>query len=284
MKAIEKLKKELLKNQEIVDFCEQNKLTQEQINHGISELYLHKDNSEICAKCLGKLPCKSSAYQMMTILKYENDRIKIVYKDCPYVLKKETYPIKFIHCQNRENEEFKFDKPSQAIPLKAIYDFSEQYGKGKKLKGMYLFGGFGVGKSFLFMHLAKLLEEKGARIIFAGYPDLMRQIKSEIYGGAEEIIAELKTVDILIFDDIGSENNTPYIRDDVLSPVLQYRMDNDLPVFMTSNLNFNELSKHFSETNNELDDMKGRRIIERIKYLMKPFEIKGENYRSDEWK
>ncbi|HOD61389.1 MAG TPA: primosomal protein DnaI, partial [Bacilli bacterium] len=66
--------------------------------------------------------------------------------------------------------------------------------------------------------------------------------------------------------------------------VLQYRMDNDLPVFMTSNLNFNELSKHFSETNNELDDMKGRRIIERIKYLMKPFEIKGENYRSDEWK
>ena len=106
MKAIEKLKKELLKNQEIVDFCEQNKLTQEQINHGISELYLHKDNSEICAKCLGKLPCKSSAYQMMTILKYENDRIKIVYKDCPYVLKKETYPIKFIHCQNRENEEF----------------------------------------------------------------------------------------------------------------------------------------------------------------------------------
>ena len=116
------------------------------------------------------------------------------------------------------------------------------------------------------------------------YPDLMRQIKSEIYGRAEEIIAELKTVDILIFDDIGSENNTPYIRDDVLSPVLQYRMDNDLPVFMTSNLNFNELSKHFSETNNELDDMKGRRIIERIKYLMKPFEIKGENYRSDEWK
>jgi len=281
MKAIEKLKKELFKNQEIINFCEQYKLTEEQIDDGFSELYLHKDNTAICAKCLGKLPCKSSAYQMITELRYTEKQIKIIYKDCPYITKKTTYPIKFLHCSYHEDEAPNVNANRIQV-LKAIDGFLENYEKGKKIKGIYLYGAFGVGKSFLLMHLAKRLEEKGERIIFAGYPDLMRQIKSAIFDNAEEIIAELKTIDILVLDDIGSENNTPYIRDDVLSPILQYRMDNDLPVFMTSNLSLDELSKHFSETNNELDDMKGRRIIERIRNLMHSIELSDKNYRNKE--
>ena len=53
----------------------------------------------------------------------------------------------------------------------------------------------------------------------------------------------------------------------MLGPILQYRMDEGLPTFFTSNLTIDELSSHLSTTNREVDLVKARRIIERIKQL-----------------
>ncbi|HKM30152.1 MAG TPA: ATP-binding protein [Bacilli bacterium] len=280
MSGIEKIKKELFTSKEIADFCEQHSLTDAQILSGFAELFLHKDNTKICAKCLGKIPCQSTADKMITTLKYENGQVRVAYKDCPYIEKTHIYPIKFLHCNYDKNEEMFLTKERIHI-LKAVDKFCEGYQKGKKIKGIYLHGGFGVGKTFILAILAKRLEEKGIRIIFACYPDLMRQIKSAIGDNIEEIIAEVKMVDVLVLDDIGSENNTPFVRDDILSPILQYRMDNDLPVFMSSNLSIEKLGDHFSETNNESDKVKGQRIIQRIRYLMNPFELDDKNYRNN---
>ena len=56
-------------------------------------------------------------------------------------------------------------------------------------------------------------------------------------------------------------------RDEVLSVILQYRMDNNLTTFFTSNYTIDELDKVLSETSKGIDEIKSRRIIERIKYL-----------------
>lgn len=37
---------------------------------------------------------------------------------------------------------------------------------------------------------------------------------------------ELLNSDLLLIDDIGAENNTPWARDEVLGSILQSRMDN----------------------------------------------------------
>ena len=38
-------------------------------------------------------------------------------------------------------------------------------------------------------------------------------------------------VPVLILDDIGSEMNTQWVRDEVLGPILQFRMLEELPTF-----------------------------------------------------
>ena len=42
---------------------------------------------------------------------------------------------------------------------------------------------------------------------------------------------EIKQAEVLILDDIGAEQSTPWVRDEILQVILQYRMQEDLPTF-----------------------------------------------------
>jgi primosomal protein DnaI len=85
---------------------------------------------------------------------------------------------------------------------------------------------------------------------------------------------------LLLLDDIGAENCSAWSRDEVLGPILQYRMDNNLPIFFTSNLSLNELEKSLSMTSSGVDKVKARRIIERIKQLTTNLELISKNRRN----
>jgi len=83
----------------------------------------------------------------------------------------------------------------------------------------------------------------------------------------------------LLIDDIGAENVTPWSRDEILGPILQYRMEEGLPTFFTSNLTLEELEVNLSSTKSGNDLLKARRIIERIKQLTIDYPLIGENFR-----
>ena len=90
----------------------------------------------------------------------------------------------------------------------------------------------------------------------------------------------VKKAPLLLLDDIGAEYLTPWARDEILGTILQYRMDEELPTFFTSNLNLKQLEEHFSMTPNGKEEVKARRMIERIKDLTKEFELTGESNRN----
>ena len=54
-------------------------------------------------------------------------------------------------------------------------------------------------------------------------------------------------------------------------------MQQQLPTFFTSNLNIKELEEHLSTTSKNIDLVKSRRIIERIKYLTDQIIMISEN-------
>ena len=83
----------------------------------------------------------------------------------------------------------------------------------------------------------------------------------------ELLFNKIKKAELLLLDDIGAETVTEWGRDEVLGTILQYRMEENLPTFFTSNLTVEELSQHLSTTSREVDLVKAKRIIERIKQL-----------------
>ena len=96
----------------------------------------------------------------------------------------------------------------------------------------------------------------------------------------DEIMDEILDCDILLLDDIGAENNTSWSRDEVLGTILQHRMDNNLTTFFTSNYTIDELEKVLSDIKGDSDEIKARRIIERIKYLTIEDKLISKNKRN----
>ncbi|MGK0551031.1 primosomal protein DnaI [Enterococcus faecalis] len=149
-------------------------------------------------------------------------------------------------------------------------------------KGLYLQGTFGVGKSFLLGAIANALAERGFITTIVHFPTFTVEMKQAI---AKDLVGEkldaVKKSPILMIDDIGAESMTSWIRDDVLSVILQYRMQEQLVTFFSSNLTMKDLEQHLTVTQRgEQEPLKARRIMERIRYLSKEVMMSGQDRRN----
>ena len=163
--------------------------------------------------------------------------------------------------------------------MKWMDNFIQNYEKGKTKKGLYLHGTFGCGKSYLIAALFNEMAKKNVKSAIIFWPEFLRNLKESFDTDYSQLMEYIKNVELLLIDDIGAENVTPWSRDEILCTILQYRMDNSLPVFITSNLNIKELESHYTNTKNESDSIKAIRIMERIKYLSDDIELIGKNLR-----
>jgi len=83
-----------------------------------------------------------------------------------------------------------------------------------------------------------------------------------------------------MLDDIGAEAVSSWTRDEVLGPILQFRMLESLPTFFTSNFDLKGLEHHLTYSQRgEEEKMKARRIMERIRALSEPVLVDGPNRR-----
>ncbi len=236
---------------------------------------------ENCSKCKGIENCPNLIVgNLMKAEKYENG-IAFSYVKCRF-LAKDNYKenvTNFDLPKNIKNasmkDVFKDDKPRIEL-IKKMKEFKDSYLNKENPKGLYIYGNFGSGKSYLTAALFNDLAEKNIKSVIVHVPELLRSIKDSFDKDYSDIFDEVMTSPLLLLDDIGAEYLTPWARDEVIEPILQYRMDQDLPTFFTSNYDLNELEKHFIIND---DKMKAKRIMERINQVSIPVELVGKNRR-----
>ena len=104
-------------------------------------------------------------------------------------------------------------------------------------------------------------------------------MKTSFQTDFKEKYEKVKKSPLLLIDDIGAENTTAWGRDDILCPLLQYRMEEGLTTFFTSNLDIKSLEGHFEVTKDSVQEMKAKRLIERVKQLTIDMEMISNNLR-----
>lgn len=263
------------KDKEVNKFA--SELTADELEMNICLLLEQVKANKVCENCKGKKECLSDVYEMQSYLIKNTSIVTREYFDCGYKnnVISNGLDILYFPDQMELGDLILSDK------RKGIFDAINAYKESDGSKGIYLYGSFGSGKTYLLLSLAKYLAtKKNKKVIFAYYPELVREAKSSIANNTlEQLIVKLKNIDVLMLDDFGGELNSSFIRDEFLGPILQYRMMAGLPVFMTSNYDIKSLTAHLSETKDESNIIKAQRIIERILYMMKVVQLTDGNYR-----
>ena len=237
-----------------------------------------------CQKCKGLFMCQNKVSGHVFYPLKDNDKLNFIYMPCKYqkalVKKEKEKSMDLDDIKNARMKDIDVSDGNRVKVIKWLKDFYDNYETYSNLKGLYLHGNFGSGKTYL---IAALLNElalkKRANVEIVYFPELLRSIKED-FSLMEDKINYLMNVDILLIDDLGAENVSAWGRDEILGTILQFRMNKKLATFFTSNLTIEELENHLSMTKSSVDQVKARRIIERIKQLTVDMELVSKNRRN----
>lgn len=240
-----------------------------------------------CQKCKNIMECQNTVEGYIYYPSILNEEVVFSYLPCKYQKKldKEKAYQKNIVAIDMPREILEAsmkniytDDKNRIETIKWLTTFLKKYDKEKDIKGLYLTGNFGCGKTYLVAACLNELAKKGTKVAIVYYPDFLRKLKESFSDDFKTIFNNVKNSEVLLLDDIGAETITSWNRDEILGSILQYRMQEKLPTFFTSNLNINELENHLAGNDTE-GKVKARRIIERIKYLTDNITMIAENRR-----
>ncbi|WP_028392192.1 primosomal protein DnaI [Bacillus cihuensis] len=293
-KQYEDLKKEVLNDEQIRLFLNENssQITEEMLDKSLMKLYEFTSQSKQCQKCPSLGECVNLLQGFHPKLVIRRNMIDLNYEDCPRKVMDDKkrklekliqsfYVPKDILAATMEDF-YRSDASENRIDaVEKAMAFIMDYKPGEKQKSLYLYGEFGVGKTYLLGAIANELAKKEISSLLIYVPDFLRELKGSFTDNTfNDKIDMAKKAPVLMFDDIGSESMTSWGRDEVIGPILQFRMLENLPTFFTSNFNFVEMQTHLTfSQRGEKEEVKAARVMERIKYLAEPFLLKGKNRR-----
>lgn len=279
------LVQKIMKDPDVAAFIQQESLTPEELNRSISKFNQYITERDKFLR--GDTDYIAKGYKPILVMNH--GYADVSYEETPELIAAEKEAaiknrLRLINLpatlKKASLAQVDLDDLGRLPVFEKLLAFVEQYPAIQK--GLYLYGDFGVGKSFMVAALAHDLSEKrGVSSTLLHYPSFVIDAKNAISdGNVKTLVDEIKLSEVLILDDIGAEQSTPWVRDEILQVILQYRMQENLPTFFTSNFNFEDLEKHFAKGKNGNDETwEARRVMERIRYLAEETRLEGVNRR-----
>jgi DNA replication protein DnaC len=107
-------------------------------------------------------------------------------------------------------------------------------------------GPHGSGKTYLAVAIAWESIRQGQTVFFAFVPDLLDHLRATFSPhssiGYDELFEQIKTVPLLILDDLGAESSTPWA-EEKLYQIMVYRHETLLPTIITTSFGMKELEE-----------------------------------------
>jgi DNA replication protein len=274
-----------MENPEIKDFIIKEQMTPEQIDKSYANFHEYLNERE---KFLNNdASYLSKGYEPRLIMNH--GYADIAYKATEDLLRKnkeldQKRRVKLVGLPKSYKDltwaDVSLDNQGRADIYRFVSNFLSNFNKNSK--GAYIYGDFGVGKSFIMAAMAKELAIKGISTTIIHYPTFAIDVRNAIKDDkVKDMLDEVKTSQVLVLDDLGAEQSSSWLRDEVLQPILQYRMQEDLPTFVTSNLNMEGLESHLAQTKNANEIWPAKRVMERVRYLTEEIRLEGENKRHE---
>lgn len=238
---------------------------------------------EHCKKCRGLSECKNEPAGYKSKISQKGSYTNLTKIPCDFMndyLKNQEIQSKFktlfLPTQIREAsfDSFRLDSIERQKIYRYMSNFSTSFKRGNLTKGLFICGNFQIGKTYSLACGANLFAKSGIDSLLIYFPDLIRELKS-LLNKADEFedrINMLKSVDVLMLDDIGAELPSAWVRDEILCPILNYRAQEGLPVFFSTNYTIEGLRDFYIRPDGSINS--ADRLMSRIKSLATFVELK----------
>jgi len=140
-----------------------------------------------------------------------------------------------------------FNDKKRMIAIRDVAEkFVDDITKGRDTSGLLFEGTVGSGKTFLAASVANRLVEMDVDVRFVVVPDFLDEIKDTFRKDSEtserDLMDEVKNAVVLILDDLGAHNYTDWSVK-VIFDILNYRLNYEKPLIVTTNLNQKEIEE-----------------------------------------
>lgn len=168
----------------------------------------------------------------------------------------------------------RFSSYTVADQNRKVYQIARKYADNFRQmtednQGIVFWGPVGTGKSFTAACIANELLARQTPVIMTSFVKILQNLQRQ---GQDEAayISTLNNAGLLILDDLGTERNTDYALEKVYN-VIDSRSREAKPMILTTNLTLSEML--------EADDIRYKRIYDRIFETCLPVEVSGESFR-----
>lgn len=170
-----------------------------------------------------------------------------------------------------ENRRFDtFEKGIQEKAFEKCRQYAEEFESRKKenVNSLLLLGTCGTGKTHLAAAIANyVFEEYGEATYFNTFAEIIEILKQNFQKASEINFNFIKSVSLLILDDIGAENQTAW-SNTMLYLIINYRYEHRLPTIITTNFSKNDIEHYL-----------GKACFSRVSESFRAIEMIGEDYR-----
>jgi DNA replication protein DnaC len=140
-------------------------------------------------------------------------------------------------------------------------------------RGLWIFGGTGTGKTTLAMLVSRHALEAGRSVAIYSLPRLLAELRRTFDDDAEqsytELLDRLASVDLLHIDDVGAEQTSPWVLEQLYA-LINARYEDERSVVVTTNI----------EEREELAKQIGERTVSRLQEMCELIPLFGEDARA----
>ncbi len=269
------VKEKLLKDNYVKEFLNKTNLPMEIFDKNMSSFIQCVEDNKVCANCKGLSSCLKQLKGYKTIVDYDRPKtINLAYSPCAYKLEYDKQANNYLY--HDFNDDWMLSKIEDIVlnnARKSVIKAVTSVLEGRS-KSFYLFGKQGLGKSFLLATLCnEFINITNKKVAFINTRKMVEKLRGIVFAKDNEtyerIKDELKSVDLLVFDDLGAEKITDWSKEDVLYDILEARVQSELITLFSSEFSMNELKELYG------NDLKNRRLVNIIANHSDEIELVG---------
>ena len=228
------------------------------IKENIAKIYDFALDIHNCKDCPGLDKCTKEPRHLVSSVTYEKGIVDRVIVPCK----------KYLEYTNFKTRLISYDFPDEWLNISITKDVSNMRSKAKlsilsaynsvlrkeSNKWLYIKGGIACGKSFYAAALTVNAAKSGDfdRICFMNVPNRFKELSDLAFTKNpkfDEEISKYQNADLLVFDDFGNEFKSDFVRDNILYPILSYRVKNRLFTIITSNYSIEDCASMYQTSN-----------------------------------